>query len=250
MGEEISDSQRPYYGMGTCKRMDRPFHLKVIFLDDDESSWDAASMAAYEALVQKGLSFLNDHAAAWGVPYQCSTSSVCSDEQYQLHYEGTVVNDLYSSDVSRDILFQIADDMDCVTEEELYRKVEGPEEQTAIIVAVNKPGISYTIQDEYCDGWEDVEYSVIFNGYLGTDLEATAATTAHEMLHQFGAEDYYDPYGYYPRRKELAEQYYSDDIMLRVYQDIVWNDIGDVTAFTIGWLQEPPEMILNPEWWE
>lgn len=248
--EERPDPGRPYFGTGTCQRMDQPFHLLLLYLDDESSSWDPESISSFDGQMGEALRFLKEQAALYDVDLQISCSAYYTDEQQSLHYEGTVVSDLYSSDISLDLLPRAAADLGCTSEMSLYRReaARSGRSQMAIVVAVNRPGISYTIQDEAVNDRDAVEYSVIFNGYPGSDASAGAATVVHELLHQFGAEDYYDPYGTSPRRRELAEQYCSRDIMLRVYENISCNEIGAVTAYTVGWLREAPELVRNGDW--
>lgn len=64
------------------------------------------------------------------------------------------------------------------------------------------------------------------------------------MLHLFGAEDFYTPHA----RKEIAEKKYSKDIMLHQEYEIQKNNIGDATAFYIGWTDTVPEVLYDRNW--
>ena len=64
------------------------------------------------------------------------------------------------------------------------------------------------------------------------------------MLHLFGAEDFYTP----RTRKEIAEKKYSKDIMLHQEYEIQNNNIGDATAFYIGWTDTAPEAMYDRNW--
>jgi hypothetical protein len=95
----------------------------------------------------------------------------------------------------------------------------------------------------------EAEHCVVFSEHYNYSLDeqgAGAATIAHEILHLFGAEDYYTPNA----RKALANKTYPKDIMLEARDDVSKNDIGDLTAYSIGWTDVAPEICSNPKWWQ
>ena len=104
---------------------------------------------------------------------------------------------------------------------------------------------------DFCANEDDhLEYCVTFPRYLGRNENEYNGSLVHEILHLFGAEDYYDPYNKYPKRKELAKILCPKDIMLVVYNDINANEINRYTAYSIGWLDELPIEYDNKNWWE
>lgn len=71
-----------------------------------------------------------------------------------------------------------------------------------------------------------------------------SSLVAHEMLHLFGAEDFYTT----TNRKTIAGTYYIADIMLSASYYIITNNISDATAFYIGWTDEVPDVLYNENW--
>ncbi len=246
--EEAFDHTRPAYDHGTCRALTGNPQVVLFYLSDENSSWNHESIENfYHDHISKGLQFLQEQAAQWDVALNLTANT------YQnILYPGTVEPDYLTHGESKDILAQIASAMGYSSEEEMHRHMTQTYRTQHIIylILVNKEGRSYSLQDTVADNLNTIEYSVIFNGYPGAQLQATPATIAHEMLHLFGAEDYYDPFGNQPARKALAAQYFPDDIMLCTYTDVTSNMIGEVTAYSVGWLDSPPELVKNELWWQ
>ena len=66
-----------------------------------------------------------------------------------------------------------------------------------------------------------------------------AATVAHEVLHLFGAEDFYEP----EARAREATRRYPNAVMLQSNRAIADVEISDYTAYKIGWTQKRPKSL-------
>ena len=254
MDREKSWNSRPGWLQGNCKSLDRSPHFVAIFLEDSESTWSEEQIRRYEREgVFGGIHFLEQQAARWKVPLKIRAHAYRSGPRVKMRYSGRIGTYMTPEDVSGDIMGQIArlcrfsspEDMDRQLRTHLHN------DQVVYLVLVNKPGRSYALPDVTRDGYDSLEYVVVFSSYPGdvtTPRRATAV--AHEVLHLFGAEDFYDPFGSLPRRKALAQQYYRDDIMMNAYADPARTMVGDVTAYTVGWLREAPEILTNEDFRE
>lgn len=49
-------------------------------------------------------------------------------------------------------------------------------------------------------------------------------------------------------RKSLAKKHYPSDIMLSAKYCIGSNNIGDATAYYIGWTDKVPDVLYNEKW--
>lgn len=72
----------------------------------------------------------------------------------------------------------------------------------------------------------------------------TFSVVAHELLHLFGAEDFYAT----ATRKALAQAIYPGDLMFCAQYDIRNNNIGDATAYYIGWTDTVPDVLYDEGW--
>ena len=61
---------------------------------------------------------------------------------------------------------------------------------------------------------------------------------AHEILHLYGAWDFYQRPDYAIEQVALAKQRFANDVMLKATRDIESCEVGPVTAWRVGWRAE------------
>lgn len=246
-------SMRPAYNSGNCRRLaGKPF-VMVIYLDDDVSSWTEEEVLAYDQnLIAPALDFLDDNAAKWDVDLCMKTGYFATyGHPYRpVKYNG-VIEDFSDGNISQDILDQAALSIGYASKEDMHDKLVefAGTEQIAYVVMVDKGGRSYscprkgrnrTPGDDY-----ELEYAVVYSGFTDTSRDSASDTVAHELLHLFGAEDFYYP----ESREALAEKYYPEDIMLCAMSDLSCFTLGAYTAYTLGWTDTVPDVCQEPGWW-
>ena len=227
--------------------------MLVIFVDDDESKWNQNEINKYwQDQIVLTKKFFENQAKKYNINLNIDYGYYCTNQQFKIKYDGIIVKDLMKEKVSKDIFNQV---IKCLgfkskTAFHEYIKTYSNKEQIIYIFAINKDGRSYAMPD-FCANEDDhLEYCVTFPRYLGRNENEYNGSLVHEILHLFGAEDYYDPYNKYPKRKELAKILCQKDFMLVVYNDINANEINRYTAYSIGWLDELPIEYDNKNWWE
>ena len=245
------DRYRPAYRMGSCRRLEGTVHVVTFLVDDINSSWTQESGLEFlDRCVTPGLAYLESYAAAWGIELEFDEYYFMTDDRYSMYYPYEFSPELSGATGNYDILDVLARNFGF---EERYAMNDYFEDyfstdEVLYFVALNKEGHSYTIPDSEDDGMEQLEYSAYFTGQTGGARNG-AFVVAHETMHNFGAEDYYDPYGIYPNRKALAEQVYPDDLMMRWDEDVNNLYVSDATAFTVGWLDKVPDAVASADWW-
>ena len=83
-----------------------------------------------------------------------------------------------------------------------------------------------------------VECTVVYKEYWG-GLEMYEASMAHEILHLFGAWDLYETFQQSKEKELRARQYFPNSIMLRTTYNINELMVDEVTAWLIGWNNNP-----------
>lgn len=245
------EKYRPNYLLGNCRHLKGNPLVVLLFIDDDESNWSAKEVTEYtNNYINEGLEYLEDKAKEWGVDLDFSVESYSTPlSEYTLKYEGSVIKDLRINGSSKDVLDQAARDMGYSSNWELYSKFKtehGNNNDVIFLTFLNKPGKSYARHLISAGQISYSEHCVIFSDYLeGASFGCKASTVAHELLHLFGAEDYYNGY-----REILAYLTYPKDIMLWMPKDAYENEIGDFTAYTIGWTDTIPQICYNEYWWK
>ena len=154
---------------------------------------------------------------------------------------------------TKDALDQVAADIGCDSGWDLYSyyKSKYPDDDIIFLCLLNASGKSYTRHSISTGYLEYAEHSILFADSYGAPAGSRkegsrAAVVAHEILHLFGAEDYYTSLS----RERLAMELYPDDIMLWQYDDIQSNALGDCTAYSVGWTDKAPSVCYNSKWWQ
>jgi len=248
------DKYRPWYNEGTCLSLKGNPYVLFLFIDDDESSWtpEAISEFWYDR-VEVALGYLENKASVYGVDLQFEKGYYSTDESKEttVKYNGVIVDNLMEKPISRDIFEQAATSLGFESKNALHNYIKdfSGKDQVAICLVVNKPGRSYCMNQSQNDGFRFVEYCVLYTEWLDNLGKCYPSSIAHEILHLFGAEDYYDPYGEYPKRAELAKQLYPNDIMNVALENIYDIEFGAYTAYTVGWLDALPTECDVDDWW-
>lgn len=250
------DDLRPWYNIGYNKQLRGTPIIYAIFMDDDESSWDTASIELFLSNeVDPAIAFIENEAKKWNVSLDLSVRSFATalNQGYTLKYEGIVNKNLRAAPSTKDVLIKAAEDFGYSSEEELQESVSASHggKEIIFLCLFNKDGTCYTRNQATNGSTTLVEETVFFRFPLDypewlVKKGQRASVIAHEVLHLFGAEDFYIT----TSRENLAEQYYPNDIMLWQYSDINQNKLGDCVAYSVGWTNTVPEVCYNDEWWK
>ena len=249
------DRLRPSYELANCRTLKGNVAVVLMFTDDDQSQWTREEVFAFmRKEIMPGLDYLEKSARAWGVDLNFAVESYSTPlGGYELKYEGTVNPNLHDGGSTKDVTDQCAADIGLKSNWELYSyyKAMYPDNDVIFLNFLNKAGRSYARNSLSTGYLQYSEHCVIFADHLGGSPHkrkdgSRASTVAHEILHLFGAEDFYASY----ERARLASDHYPDDIMLWQYDDITDNRIGECTAFSIGWTNTAPDVCHDPQWWK
>lgn len=245
------DPMRPHYGLGTCTTLLNDPHILYLMVSDNESSWTQDEAVYFiNNYLSPGAWWLEDEAARWGVELDFGGSYYLGTGDGYCHYDGILTD--FDGGCNSDILEKVSVSLGFRDKEHFYEMTQywTGRDEVLIVVVPNKPGRSYAFMDVVNDGYDYMEHCVVFGQSKYADggvYAACPATTAHEMLHCFGAEDYYLQDS---SRRALAEAWYPNDVMLTIYMDdIRYNSIGQYTAYTVGWTNQTPSVCYDDRWW-
>ena len=251
----IPENTRPGYDAANCHTLAGNPYVLVVFLDDDVSSWPEEKILTYwEELLTPGMTFIEENAAAWDVEldFQCGYYATYGHPDRPVKYNG-VVDTHMNGTTTKDILEQVAASLGFDSKDHMHERLQdfSGQDQIAYIIMLNKGGRSYTIRYHHSERTSTdrdryLEYCVIYTGFTDDSGDTASDTIAHEMLHLYGADDYYRP----DSREALASALYPDDIMLCAKPDLQYFNLGEMTAYCVGWTDEAPEVTRNPDWWE
>ena len=249
---------RGNYGKGVCDTLKEDAYVVVLFVNDRGSSWSSDEIDEYmESDVKDGLAYIETQAKNYGqnisLKFGCYrengiAKSVTLDQkvddctgQKELAF---LKNGLILHNTARGLGYANAWHM--LSSD---RKTTGMK-QIAYLICVNKPGRAYAKNDDSENFFYDApEYGVLFAYHPDSDVRTTSAGVSHELLHLFGAEDYYAENGKREKRSKLAEKLCPNDVMFDGNVDVWTKKVGGFTAYTIGWLDHLPEEYKVIGWW-
>ncbi len=248
---------RQWYDLGSAKQLTGSPYVLAFFVDDDESSWDSESVSyVWNNKIQPALSYLEERAGQWGVGLDFQTGSYYTgmNEGVSVRYDGTIFDNLdHSSGASYsfDVLDQISASLGFESKEAMDQYIRNYSGATDVVylVVVNKDGRCYAVPDSYHNASDTLEYALVYSYGGDYEYEVLTASIAHEILHTFGAEDYYYEGQNNAHRSELASQLYPKDIMLTVEWEVSNNTLGDYTAYCVGWTDQMPSVCYDLNWY-
>ena len=242
------DETRKDYNMGSCYNMQEDLCYYIIFIDDDECSWNEEEK---DIFINKKFLPTMDFLSRQALLYNTEISTDYKVCEKTVTYMGIMESETRENGGQYDILSQVAKSMGYNSHWEMTIKLkkELNVKQVAYLIAVNKEGRSYKHVPPYGPFERPSEFCVFFSQSIGYTDTSCYSSIGHEILHLFGAEDYYNS-SYYPERNKLAKELYPDDIMFATAHDINEKTIGAYTAYSVGWLDKLPEECNTENWWK
>ncbi len=248
--EKLIDPTRKDYNDGSCYDMTNSVCYLVIFLNDSVSSWTEDEKSQFiSTKFLPSLHFINIKAMEYDVKLNSIYQTFNTDRD--LTFDGDMEDDVVTNGVKWNLFPLIAAAMgyNSVKKMNSSLKKEFQVDQIAYLVVMNKEGRSYK-HSYHLSSSNKIEFCIFFDDSINYQNDYCGSTIAHEILHLFGAEDFYNPYGDLPKRAELSDELYPNDIMNHSYSNINDAEIGAFTAYTVGWSDKLPEECNVPEWWQ
>ena len=255
MGNDHLHIYRYLNDIGSSRTLSGNITVHCFFVDDDETCWTQSECERFlNRQIVPGLDFIKNQGESWGIQLDFKVKSYCGEtEDFSLKYNGTVNTNLMEGGATTDILEQIAANMGYSSASDFVIYDDKNDEHTdaVYLTVIKKTGRSYTVnlyneENSYYLDDDIAEHCVIFAGDGGFAFPyRNSSTVAHEILHLFGAEDYYGQI-----RLPIANEYYYYDIMTLNTYNIKRLEVGSMTAFTVGWTDEIPELCYDEIWIE
>lgn len=244
----VVDTTRKGYKTGSCYDMENSLCYYIIFLNDNESQWNDSEKTKFTQ--KKFITSLN-YLSAKANEYSVTISTEYNHSEVTGTYSGIVETEVVENGSQEDILNQVAQSCGFENPDEMnsHLKESLGVNQVAYLIVMNKDGRSYKYS-YVNENNEKLEFCVFFDDSITFGESTCCATISHEILHLFGAEDYYNPYGDTPQREKLAKELYPDDIMMKIPKNVYDAQIGEYTAYSVGWTDTLPEECNNENWWK
>ena len=235
------------YDLGTCRNLSGNVSVILFYMDDFESGWTSDEITNFtNNEVKPGLAFVEKEAKSYGVELNLSIKQSYSS----IFYDDEVILSIKETGLATiDVLSQAAYCLNYSSDEEMIADFKSQYGTEIVCFTIfNKNGTAYAINPTRGETMQIEEHCIIFaydlNSNRNDPIGSQSSIVAHEMLHLFGAEDFYVT----TNRKTLAKKHYPADIMLGANYYIITNNIDDATAFYIGWSDEVPDVLYDENW--
>lgn len=201
---------------GATKELTGKIVVIVFFINDNESRWSQTDIQKYQKTHDEGMRSLMRQARESGANLHLVTASCTLD-----------VNMVCTSDNTTE---WIKAALSCYRKEmavdyQQYYEAKYGYDEAPIIFAFNKEFRCYAMSASDKRPTAE-ECSVVCRDSIKESI-------MHELLHQFGAPDYYYPADV----EEAATKYFPPSVMQ--YYDC--EDVDDLTKYVIGWTDEIPD---------
>ncbi len=243
------DPGRPGFGLGTCYSFEGKQTVALFFADDEESAWTGQEIESFtDSILLPALEFLMSEAGRWGreLSFDVRRYSSALSPELTLRIEGTAAR------TDSDLADRLAACFDAESAMDFHAALCGEYESQSVIwlLCFDKPGTSFT-RMQFSEGIADaVEHTVLFADFPSHPSGSwkasrrRACTAAHELLHLFGAEDFYT----HDTRNQLAAAHFPDDIIYRNADSITELSVGPVSAYLVGWTDKRPALLDESGW--
>lgn len=193
-------------GLGSCSTLTGRVRMAVVFVTLPDGPWSADERAAMKAEVASAVSTLEDEAAAYGARLTMELTYYNASAEVP-----PVLND---SEEWADSMMHESNGLPDRYDESGWRDMPA-------LFLLNIDGRAFA-HSEYST--EQAEYAILFS-------DSDAGTIRHELLHLYGASDYY----VHDTVEAAARECFPDSIMLSSDAE---NRTEGLTAYIIGWTDQ------------
>ena len=202
-------------GLGSCDSLTGKVHVTAVFVSDASSSWMSQEREAALENIRRALLDISCEAERYSVELSFSISSAVSNIKTTAPAEPDYYSWLEEALESAGL--------GGISQADQNIREENLADSAPIIFMFNREGRAYASvasdsQMEYCVGYTAEEDSLM-----------------HEILHMYGAHDLYYP----EQLKTLSTEILGESCMNRA------NGIDPLTAYLIGWSEEPSAEVLS-----
>ena len=204
-----------YKEKGNCEALKGEVSILLVFVSDSESSWDPASRETAEKELCREMIRMMDYAEGYGAPLSILYGEW--DISVAVDMESNNSED-WEASVCAAMGFQSLYDLQMALERD-WSVASAP-----MVFVLNKPGRA-AAYSSCSDG--TAEYLTVYSSEY--------SAFCHELLHLYGARDYYYPMAV----SDAAATYFTDSIMS------TGKTIDPLTAYTVGWTGAPGRQAIG-----
>lgn len=239
---------RPLYNEGTCKQLKGKIGVVFFYLNDRESQWTQNDIESMKPYLQEMQDFIANSAKQYQTYAQFTALHIHTNQQQNpLSYPYIVCpySDINQQQGAFDVLHCISISLGYQSVQNMHQDMQQRTgcQQVAYQIILNKAGRAYALITD--ETQEYTEHAIIFRKSAKSGQIRNAGIYAHEFLHLFGAEDLY-----HTKYRKAHAALYHNDVMYTTRYDIQHTTISNITAYSLGWHNNLPEILKAKRWWQ
>lgn len=215
---------RNSFNMGYARKLEGKTVIISLFVETPDNKWSMKDMKSTLPNLEKACEYIKIQAQTYGKDIEFLydwTDNTNLLRRKQITIE--TADDGFEDELDK----YIADwTRKFIPYDRILKKYEA--DNIFTVLYFNSSDRAYAI----CYDGEDIEEETLIV-YKNSD----ASVYAHEMLHLFGAHDYYEEAEYSEEAVKYIKLKYPNDIMLKVSKgNNIKNSVGKLTAYHLGWI--------------
>ena len=237
---------------GSAGTLDGTTVVVSIFANDTNSEWneteDAEKITNINSYLSIACDYLEDVTRSYGKEALfIADFEEYADLKYEMNFSYSLTNQevIDEGDVDYDVWEYIDDNIDTAS---IKSKYDADNLVFMLFIDSDKDNEAITCTRNYYTGMP-YEYEIVYLYNIDYELVNCPAVYAHEILHTFGAPDLYvedENYNITDEFLTYVEENMSNDIMLtcsdvdtyEYHYDSITNEVGEVTAYYVGLIDQ------------
>ena len=221
--------------VGSANVLRGSIDLAVVFVSDADSKWSLRERRVMKRQIRHGAKWIELDAKRYGIhdiDFRDRTYGRWNNVKLDSLPSGT-----RSGNEDVQLVSTISERLGFEKPQQFRNQHDG--DQFIALICLKRDGASYAIPQEVgLSERFDIEGTVLYPNFE-TDIPNCATCIAHEILHLFGGWDLYKTFQTSVEQEKKASLLFPDSVMLRTSYDVSDVEIDPLTAWRIGWSEQP-----------
>ena len=237
--------ERDERGIGSAKTLEGNVYILTVFISDPQNNWTYSEKIDVFNKYHEALDWLKRQASNYNVKVNFEGGDFGLNDDIKLDY---IEVGRAAGNENVMMVSTVLQKIGYLNSLSFYNwAMDKGYDNTLVLIFAKDSGIGYAMSYETTAMNKDLYYVegiLLYKNYLN-GRELAAASIAHEILHNFGAWDLYATFQQSRHIEEMARMFFQNSIMHRVAYNINELDIDPVTAWRIGWNNNPESWYYN-----
>lgn len=223
--------------VGSAHSLHGSIDLAIVFVSDANSRWTLREQRVMKRQIRNGANWIELDAKRYGI-HDIQFRDRTYGKWNNIHLDW-LPSGTRSGNEDVQLVNTISTELGFEKPQQFRNRHNG--DQFIALICLKRDGASYAIPQEVgLSERFDIEGAVLYQNF-DTDIPNCATCIAHEILHLFGGWDLYKTFQTSEEQEKEARIQFPNSVMLRTSYDVSDVEIDSLTAWRIGWTEQPTE---------